>query len=275
MSSVHLTRVVGPACVQDLGRVGQLVLGLPRGGTLAPARLRALNLALSNAPDAAGLEVFGSLILEVAQPTRIAVDGAPVELVNPGTARVIAAEGRRLRIVAIEGGIDVPEVLGGRGLLPHARIGGHEGRWLRTGDVLPLGPHTATGVAPGFTSSIALPSTPQETLPVRVFPGPQAAALAYMDSLYSATFRLATTSDRTGVRLEGSPFELAARDPRAPSLPLVPGAVQVPPSGLPIILGPDHPVSGGYPVVAVVAQEALEPLFVAPLGTMLRFVPAG
>lgn len=273
MNSVRFTKVVGPACVQDLGRVGQLALGLPRGGTLAPSRLRALNFSIGNEPHAAALEIFGSVTFEVTQATRFAVDGGPAERLEAGQSRTIATDGRRLRILALEGGLDVPSVLGGRGLLPHARIGGHDGRWLRSGDVLPLG---TVPVADGaHTPHEALPSSPHTELVVRLFPGPHAHLLLSMDHLYGPAFCLSHTSDRTGARLDGSSIELVSRGPGAPSLPLVPGAVQVPPNGLPIILGPDHPVSGGYPVVAVVARYALEPLFVAPLGSTIRFVPAG
>ena len=272
MNSVQFTKVVGPACVQDLGRVGQLALGLPLGGTMAPSRLRALNFSIGNDPHAAGLEVFGSVTFEVTHATRFAVDGGPAERLEPGQSRTITTDGQRLRILALEGGIDVPSVLGGRGLLPHARMGGHDGRWLRSGDVLPLG--ALPGADGAHTPHEALPSTPHAELLVPLFPGPDAHLLLSMEHIYAASFRLSRTSDRSGVRLEGPSIELVAREPGAPSLPLVPGAVQVPPNGLPIVLGPDHPVSGGYPVVAVVARSALEPLFVAPLGSTLRFVPS-
>ena len=270
---VLFTKVLGPACVQDLGRPGQLAKGLPHGGTLAPSRLRALNRAVGNAPHAAGLELFGAVTFAVSLPTRVAVDGAPPFLAEPHVPHTVATGGRRLRVVAFEGGLDVPEVLGGRGLLPSARLGGHDGRWLRAGDAIALG--TADEPVLHHEADLhahePLPDAPHTHLAVPLFRGPEVAALASLEPLLEARFRLAATSDRTGLRLEGPPLPLAPRPAGTPSLPLLPGAVQVPPNGLPVILGPDHPVTGGYPVVGVVARACLEPLFVAPLGTAVRF----
>jgi allophanate hydrolase subunit 2 len=272
---VLFTKVLGPACVQDLGRIGQLALGIPRGGTLAPSRLRALNAAVDNQVHAAGLELFGAVTFEVSHPTGVAIDGACPFVAQPGEAHTVAIGGRRLRIVAFEGGLDVPEVLGGRGLLPSACLGGHEGRWLRSGDAIALG-EQGLGVAHDEEAYAhePLPEAPRLDFPVHLFGGPEASALATFNDLFDARFCLAATSDRTGLRLAGAPLPLRPRPSGTPSLPLVPGAVQVPPSGLPVILGPDHPVTGGYPVVAVVASTSLEPLFTAPLGSRIRFVPA-
>jgi allophanate hydrolase subunit 2 len=275
--SVAFTKVLGPACVQDLGRPGQLAKGLPHGGSLAPSRLRALNASLGNAPHAAGLELFGAVTFEVSLPTRVAVDGAPPFVAEPGVPHTVSTGGRRLRVVAFEGGLDVPEVLGGRGLLPSARLGGHDGRWLRAGDAIALGVRSeaASRRDEEPRADDPLPAAPLADLELPLFRGPEVAALASLEPLLEARFRLAATSDRTGLRLEGPPLPLLPRPAGTPSLPLVPGAVQVPPNGLPVILGPDHPVTGGYPVVGVVARAALEPLFVAPLGSAVRFVLTG
>jgi allophanate hydrolase subunit 2 len=267
-----LTKVVGAACVQDLGRAGQLALGLPRGGTLAPRWLRALNASVGNAPGDAALEVFGIVEFEVSAPVLVAIDGAPPFLAHPGVVTRVAVEGRRVRIVAFGGGIAVPPVLGGRGTLPTARIGGHEGRWLRSGDVLPLAHADASAPPAPCTLHEPLPAAPHAELIVPLHRGPHHGELVEPHTLPGRAFRLAATSDRTGIRLEGEALRTHARPAGAPSLPLVPGAIQLPPNGLPIVLGPDHPVTGGYPVVAVVAREALEALFVAPLGSRIVFV---
>jgi allophanate hydrolase subunit 2 len=280
--SVAFTKVLGPACVQDLGRPGQLAKGLPHGGSLAPSRLRALNASLGNAPHAAGLELFGAVTFEVSLPTRVAVDGERPFLAEAGVPHTVATGGRRLRVVAFEGGFDVPEVLGGRGLLPSARLGGLEGRWLRAGDTIALGAagepvlhHGGSLHAHAGDAHEPLPEAPLADLEVPLFRGPEVAALSSLEALFAARFRLAATSDRAGLRLEGPPLLLAPRPAGTPSLPLLPGAMQVPPNGLPVILGPDHPVTGGYPVVGVVARASLEPLFVAPLGSAVRFVLSG
>lgn len=272
---VTLTKVTGPACVQDLGRHGHLALGLPRGGTLAPSRLRALNSALGNAPSDAALEVFGLVEFTVSEPVAVAVDGAPSFVAAVGVAHRVSVEGRRVRLVAFAGGLAVPEILGGRGLLPSARLGGHDGRWLRSGDVLPLAPRsTAHAERQRDLSADSIPRAAHGPLTLELRPGPDHGALVDPSELAGRTFRLAATSDRTGLRLEGDAVRTHPRPHGTPSLPLVPGAVQLPPSGQPVVLGPDHPVTGGYPVVGVVRASQLEALFVAPLGSTVAFVDA-
>jgi allophanate hydrolase subunit 2 len=272
---VHFAEVRGPACIQDLGRRGQLSLGIPQGGTLAPSRLHAMNNAVGNEDEAAGLEVFGSVTFVASARTLFAVDGEAPAIAMPGTSVTVTTTGQRLRLVAFAGGLDVPKILGGRGLLPSARIGGLDGRWMRRGDRVALGAAREAFASrlPGAASR-PLPTERIVGLPITILPGPERNAHAILESLYNLEYRLGTTGDRTGIRLEGPRITLSARAPHAPSLPMVPGAVQVPPDGQPIVLGPDHPVSGGYPVVAVVARAALEALFVAPLGSTVRFVAA-
>ena len=77
-----------------------------------------------------------------------------------------------------------------------------------------------------------------------------------MDALTSQPWRMSLSSNRVGIRLEGEPLAWA-RDEELRSEGLVIGALQVPPNGLPILLGPDHPTTGGYPVIAVVLAEDL------------------
>ena len=80
-------------------------------------------------------------------------------------------------------------------------------------------------------------------------------------------------SDRVGVRLDGPALPVPSGAASVPSEPMLPGAVQVPPSGLPVVFGPDHPTTGGYPVIAVVTREGLDRLAQAGPGTRLRLVP--
>ncbi len=268
-ATVTLTKVVGPASVQDLGRPGHLALGLPRGGTLARRLLRALNGSVGNASSDSALEVFGVVEFSVSEAVAVAVDHQEPFMAQPGVGYRVASEGRRVRLVAFAGGLAVPEVLGGRGLLPTARIGGHEGRWLRSGDVLPLRTNGTT-LARVIATQVATPPAPRDPLRLELLPGPDRASLVDAESLATRSFRIAETSDRTGLLLVGESVALRPRRPDAPSLPLVPGAVQIPPSGMPMVLGPDHPVTGGYPVVGVVRATQLEELFVAPLGSVVR-----
>ncbi len=262
MRALELLRVLGPASLQDLGRPGQLHLGLPRGGTLAPSELAALNADLGNADAAPALEIFGTLVARALDDVLTQLDGEAPRLLPRGATLTVRPDGRRLRLLAVAGAFLVPEVLGGRGLLPSAGLGGRFGRFLATGDVLPIG-------VPGTPRARAEAHTHHG--PVRLFPGPHFAELRAPEQLTSTPWILDVRSDRTGLCLAGPALALGPRDPEAASLPMVPGAVQVPPSGSPIVLGPDHPVTGGYPVVAVVARGDLERLFTQPLGGTVRF----
>lgn len=272
MSALVLVHVAGPASLQDLGRPGQLHLGLPRGGTLAPTTLAALNGDLGNPADAAALEVFGRLVARAEGDVVVRLDGDETLALADGDTLTVRPQGQRVRLVAVAGGFDAPVVLGGRGLLPSAGVGGLVGRFLATGDRLPLGFAHALCVVP--CPPRALLGASIVDAPFRLLPGPHAALLRERDALSGAAWNLGVRSDRTGLVLDGPALATHPRDAEADSLPMVPGAIQLPPDGHPIVLGTDHPVSGGYPVVAIVAHHDLERLFTRPLGARVRFTHA-
>jgi hypothetical protein len=109
-------------------------------------------------------------------------------------------------------------------------------------------------------TEIALPS-PSGDEPIAVMPGPDHADL-------SGTFRIASTSNRVGTRLEGPP--IPSREANAVSTPMVKGAIELTPSGL-VVLGPDHPTTGGYPVVGVVRDRSMDAFYKLTVGATLRF----
>jgi allophanate hydrolase subunit 2 len=143
-------------------------------------------------------------------------------------------------------------VLGGRGTLLVAGLGGHEGRALRRGDVLREG-HARAAPRP-------LPSAPPRG-PIRVRPGPDLERFPRqaLDLLFAGPFVVDPRSDRTGIRLAGPPLPRIDGDVGV-STPMIRGAIQVPPSGLPLILGPDHPV------IATVLRASLGALGALPIG---------
>jgi antagonist of KipI len=240
--------------VQDLGRRGRRAEGLPLGGAMDPWALRIANLLVGNAEDAAGLE--WTLIgpeLEFAQATLVALTGAPSGAHPIGQPWWIEP-GERLRLdvprwgcrgyVAVAGGIGVEPVLGGRGTYLTAGIGGWEGRALREGDVLPT-------TAPRRTV------TGRWHLDHRMQPAPAAVPVARIvrnaeerragEGLVDERFVVTPRSDRMGLRLEG-PRLRAATEPERLSSAVLPGSIQVPPDGRPIVLMADAPTLGGYPL---------------------------
>ena len=164
----------------------------------------------------------------------------------------------------------MPRVLGGRGTLLVARLGGREGRLLRRGDVLPIAsaPETNRPVP-----ALPLPSSPR----FGSFRGPDVHLFApvALDILFAADFLgRHPAKHRVGTRLAGARLPRLADDAGGSS-PMVRGAIQVPPSGQPIVLGPDHPTLGGYPVIAAVVRADQGVLAARRIGATVRFVPVG
>jgi biotin-dependent carboxylase-like uncharacterized protein len=255
----------GPAMVQDGGRVGFMYQGVPPGGALVPEWLAAANRSVGNAWSAAALECYGRLELRLhGRGAWVSVDGRAFWVEAGGPFSVPAPEAGVVRYVAVEGGLGVPEVLGGRGTLPVARLGGLEGRALKRGDVLPLG----AGGGPREEPGGALPLESE----VRVVLGPDLGRFGgdAVEVLLESAFTVSPTSDRVGMRLRG-PGLPQADEGSGLSGPMVRGALQVPRSGEIIVLGPDHPTTGGYPVLAVVIRADWGCLAARRPGATVRF----
>ncbi|HLK35851.1 MAG TPA: biotin-dependent carboxyltransferase family protein [Polyangiaceae bacterium] len=260
-----MVALAGVATVQDAGRPGLMHQGVPEGGALVVELLGAANAAARNALGEAALEVFGSLT--------VAARGAPCLVANDDGQACVLADGEtwsvtcaraRVRYLAVRGGVDAPRVLGGRGTLLVAGLGGHEGRPLRKGDRLRVGSSEER--------EATAPPPPDVVAPIRVLPGPDTERFAppAVETLLGTPFFVSERSDRVGVRLRGQALGRVGDDSGVSS-PMVRGAIQVPVSGEPIVLGPDHPTIGGYPVIATVALAHLGALFARPVGGLVRF----
>ncbi|GAA4389764.1 biotin-dependent carboxyltransferase family protein [Actinomadura verrucosospora] len=273
----------GPlATVQDLGRPGRAHLGVPRSGAADQRAFRLANRLVGNPEGAAGVEfTFGGAALRFHRRAWIAVTGAPVTLridgrphgmnapcfVGGGAVVELGAPTSGLRsYVAVRGGIAVDEVLGSRSTDLLSGLGPAP---LAPGDRLPVGSagglrHINVDVVP----TVVMPETPI----LRILPGPRDDWFAQdaLATLTSALYEVSPDSNRVGVRLNGPPLE-RARDGELGSEGMVIGSLQVPPSGLPIIFLADHPTTGGYPVVAVLASAAVADAAQLRPGQRLRF----
>jgi biotin-dependent carboxylase-like uncharacterized protein len=244
--------------------------------------LETVNRVVGNDPGAAALEwALGGGVIRFEHATRMALGGASVEAtlddrpVGANTpcdaaARAVLHVRRftagRFLYVAIAGGIDVPVVLGSRSTYLPARFGGHEGRLIRSGDRLPI------GVATRDPGAAAAPGYEVRGAPVRIVRGPDTDRFTEhgWQTFVSEPFRVSATSDRTGYRLDGPVIERIGTH-EGPSTPVCPGAVQVPPAGQPLVLMPDAPTVGGYPVLAVVSSADLARLAQCNPGDAIRF----
>lgn len=272
--------------VQDLGWAGYRRIGLPPGGAMDRHALAVANLLVGNPPGGAALEwALGPGTLRFERAAHVALAGAEVTATLAGRPIAmhtthVAAEGDELAVsgitggrflyIAIDGGIDVPLVMGARSTYLRGGFGGLHGRRIKAGDYLNLGEGGAATRA-GFQA-------PAELLPtygagrLRVMPGPQFDQF-HVDQralLTNQPWRIAAASDRMGYRLEGSPIRPRATASLA-SEPACAGAVQVPDGGLPIILMADGPTVGGYPKLAVVAEADLPILAQGVPGQEFRF----
>jgi antagonist of KipI len=272
--------------VQDLGRTGWGASGVPPSGAVDEFSLRAANLLVGNAEDEAALEItIAGPELVFSHAHLAAFAGAPFPALLDGRPVVAgrsfaAAAGSTLSIgsapsgvrcyLAVRGGFAVPSVLGSRSTFVPAGFGGFAGRPLARDDVLEVG--GATGeIRPRALFAGSLPEIGRDVI-VRVVPGPQEKAFTNrgVEGFFSTRFSISQRSDRAGVRLEGVPLELSTAadlDPEG----VVTGAVQVPADGLPIILGPDRPATGGYVKIATVISADLPLVGQARPGDTLRF----
>jgi KipI family sensor histidine kinase inhibitor len=239
--------------VQDGGRAGLLARGVPASGPLDPEALAAANLGAGNAPELAAIEIpLGAATLVARRAVVVAIDDEPPRRLGDGERLEVPAVERAVRYVAVRGGVDVPPALGARATLLVAALGGHEGRSLRRGDVLPVG---AGGEGRGRRPDLGHDST-STTLDIDVGPHVGRFPAGALEALCAGEFRVSRLGDRVGVRLEGARVPRDGADLGLPA-PMLRGAIQIATDGTPIVLGPDHPATGGYPVLATVRRASL------------------
>jgi len=274
----------GPlSTVQDLGRPGHAAEGIARSGALDRGALRIANRLVGNREHAAAIEVtVGGCRLRATRDLVAVVTGAWGAITVGGrnadpyvpfswpAGEVLQidrfARGAR-GYLAVRGGLAGAEVAGSRATDVLAGLGPAP---LAAGDLLGLAAATAGGIPPLDVRPWDPP--PDGVLELDLAPGPRPDwfAPAALEHLFSATWTVAADADRVGVRLDGPPLP-RTRTAELPSEGMVPGALQVPPTGRPTILVADGPVTGGYPVIAVATDAALDRLAQALPGRQVRF----
>jgi len=230
-----------------------------------PESLALANAAVGNALGAAAIERYGAITLRALEDAIVADENGTLTVLAAGATVQLDWDGtRRVGYAAMDGGIDVPSVLGGCGTMLSLGRGGHHGRPLRRGDVLTLG---------ASRDRAERRALPRDETPIRVTLGPDLDRLEANagERLLSTPWALDVRSDRTGTRLVGPPIAHRA-GARAMTMPMIEGAIECPPDSAPIVLGPEHPTTGGYPVVAVVVEADLARFHRMRLGAEVRFV---
>ncbi|MDH6679778.1 biotin-dependent carboxylase-like uncharacterized protein [Rhodococcus sp. LBL1] len=283
MAWLEVLRAGARTTVQDRGRAGHAALGVGVSGAADIDAHDSANRLVGNDPSAAGLEVtLGGLRTRAIGPATIAVTGAPTPLTVNGEPRPlystlhvrdgdeialgIAPTGLRTYL-AVRGGIDVPPVLGSRATDTLSGIGPDQ---IRDGDRLPIG--DMQGELP-LEDLIPPPAPAGDPVELRIRMGPRDDWFtpASRTALVRRTWTVTTDTDRVGARLEGpGPLHRAHRGELA-SEGMVTGALQVPPNGMPVLFLADHPLTGGYPVIAVVLEDDIPAAAQLRPGSRIRF----
>jgi antagonist of KipI len=258
--------------VQDLGRLGAMSSGVPRGGAMDRFAHRAANLLVGNDEGAATLEcTLSGPVLVALRPCLVAITGAdfnPCVNGDPATmwTGMFLGEGDKLSFggrrwgarvyIAVAGGLAGDRWLGSLSTYLLAGRGGFHGRQLAAGDAIasngvPAGP----AISGRFLGPDYRPDYAEHTL--HAIAGPHARRLGSEGRMafFGGAFSVSRDADRMGYRLEGPMLDASGDE--LLSFGLVAGAVQVPRSGQPILLMADHGTAGGYPVVATVTSAAM------------------
>jgi len=272
--------------VQDLGRYGYLRYGVPISGAMDTFSLVAANLLVANNPDDACLEI--TLIgpeLQALTKTQIAITGGAaspkingqhvpmwqtLEVQEGAVVSFGKVESGCRAYLSIRGGVDTPPVLGSRSTYVRGGFGGINGRQLKTEDI--IGGFDVSLLKVGY-------SMPEELVPqftgqfkARVMLGPQADMFTErgITTFLSSQYKVTLEADRMGYRLEGPIIEHKAKADII-SDALLPGAVQIPKNGKPIMIMRDAQTAGGYPKIAVIITPDVSTLGQAKTNDIIEF----
>lgn len=287
---LRVLRCDRPALYQDRGRPGRADQGISESGALDRAALREANICVGNPPGAAAIEIsFGGFELEADQPVTMAVTGAPcpLEIRSSGGGRISAPFGQPFALdagdiismgippsgmrsyLAVRGGFGVAPVLGAAAYDTLAKVGPQP---ISEGDILELANAPALAVDAQRRVAPALPRAgDMVTLDLLLGPRTDWFTDDGVETLLRQSWRVTPESSRVGLRLSGEK-SLERRDNKElPSEGTVRGSVQVPHNGQPVLFLADHPLTGGYPVIGVVAPHHLDLAGQIPIGAMIRF----
>ena len=287
--TAFLIKACGPmTSLQDFGRVGVGRDGMSRSGAMDRLSLAEANALVGNAPEDGAIELMlaGATIEVLGGPARIAlvgaemavkVDGAPI----PPSTSCTVPEGATIAIgpatdgiygyLAVAGGYDVAPQMGSVSLQPRAEVGGLDGRAFRAGDRIRL------EVADDpFGPEHHLPPRAPDDEPIRVVLGPQDDFFPpeSVEAFLANTYTISEEADRMGYRLAG-PTIAHLRGYNIVSDGLVSGSIQVPGSGIPIVMMADHQTTGGYPKIATVLTADRGRLAQRRVGSAVRFAAIG
>ncbi|MDY0984221.1 urea amidolyase family protein [Microbacterium sp. CFBP9023] len=287
--AVEVVRPSMQLLVQDAGRPGFAALGVSASGVADRRAMREANRAVGNASGAAVLESVGGAVLRFRGAGVAAVTGAvgTLDLIDAdGVARRIAhgapfatVEGDELTlghptsglryVIAVRGGVAVDTALDSRASDTLAGLGPDP---LAAGDVLRIGDSARHPVEPEVTPRTLPASGDVVDLEITLGPRDDWFTPAALSTLAGQEWTVTPRSDRVGIRLEGDRPLARSVGGELPSEGAVTGAIQVPPDGQPVLFLPDHPLTGGYPIIGALTDRSLDLAAQLPPGVRIRFI---
>jgi antagonist of KipI len=273
--------------IQDQGRWGYQAYGMPIAGAMDRYACRVANLLVGNHADAAVIEMTASgAAFKFDKEQFVAVCGADMQgklngvplrnwsafiVPQRGEVRFDAAATGYRTYLAVCGGFAVPMVLASRSTYTPAKVGGHEGRALRQGDVLNIGQDSAFKVEPRSLEVSYIPEYPA-AINLRVILGPQDKMFTpeAINTFFASAYVVTDRSDRISYQLKG-PRIMTIGKADIVSDAVCLGAIQIPSHGMPVIMTADHQTTGGFAKIGSVIQADLSKLAQARPGEAIRF----
>jgi len=275
---------VGFLTLQDQGRIGYANIAVPTSGAFDQKSHQLANRLIGNFPNACAIESlrgsfeFGTdselVISATGAPASVQVDGREHEMfrsifVPAGSVVSVSPGSLGMRTyLAIRGGIVGNQIMGSSSYDELSQIGTPP---IKPGDKFSVENQVAGSITGDYTPGSVI--TGLNTVELETMPAPRWSGFSNSDILFTSEYQVTSSVNRVGLRLSG-PALVWNSESRLASEGVVTGAIQIPVDGMPLIFGPDHPTTGGYPVVAVVSRNSLDLLAQTAPGTVVRFKSA-
>ena len=284
MKTITFNSTVGFLTLQDQGRIGYANIAVPTSGAFDQKSHQLANRLIGNFPNACAIESLrGSfefstdselVISATGAPASVQVDGREHEMfrsifVPAGSVVSVSPGSLGMRTyLAIRGGIVGNQIMGSSSYDELSQIGTPP---IKPGDKFSVENQVAGSITGDYIPGSVI--TGLNTVELEAMPAPRWSGFSNSDILFTSEYQVTSSVNRVGLRLSG-PALVWNSESRLASEGVVTGAIQIPVDGMPLIFGPDHPTTGGYPVVAVVSRNSLDLLAQTAPGTVIRFKSA-
>ena len=284
MKTITFNNTASFLTLQDQGRIGYANIAVPTSGAFDQKSHQLANRLIGNFPNACAIESlrgsfeFGTdselVISATGAPASVQVDGREHEMfrsifVPAGSVVSVSPGSLGMRTyLAIRGGIVGNQIMGSSSYDELSQIGTPP---IKPGDKFSVENQVAGSITGDYIPGSVI--TGLNTVELETMPAPRWSGFSNSDILFTSEYQVTSSVNRVGLRLSG-PALVWNSESRLASEGVVTGAIQIPVDGMPLIFGPDHPTTGGYPVVAVVSRNSLDLLAQTAPGTVIRFKSA-